>query len=224
MVGVGLGCFLKDSFPRAGSTASPFPSQFALSVRFHLNRNPRTVYVLSPAPCVRQLRRPVSQPPPRVLVLGRRQWVDQLCQYHVPMIYLLEAVALGPSQRNSRFARQNSSTGVAEIGFAGTAGLTIRSPRSNHWRLRLSGCTESISSPALSLDSRLLRCLVVRGSALVGMGDGAVIISASLLGMAVVGAVPWVCRPDVWTVSSVSITAERSISATADVTALSGSL
>jgi hypothetical protein len=68
-----------------------------------------------------------------------------------------------------------ASTGLAEIGFAEVAGLTIRSPR-------LSGCVESISSPALWLDSRLLRCLAVRGSALVGMGDGTVIIAASLLG------------------------------------------
>ena len=54
-----------------------------------------------------------------------------------------------------------------------------------------------------------------------GMGDGTVIIAASLLGLAGVGAVSWVCLPDVWTVSSVSITAVRSISATAGVTEVS---
>jgi len=64
---------------------------------------------------------------------------------------------------------------------------------------------------------------VVRDSALVGMGDGTVIIiiiiviiiPASLL--AGVGAVPWVRRPDVWMVSSVSTATVRSISVTVDV-------
>jgi len=80
------------------------------------------------------------------------------------------------------------------------------------------------STPALSLDSRLLHCLVVRGSALVGMGGGAVTIATSLLGLAGVGAVPWVCRPDLWAMSSVSITAVRSISASAGVTEVRGPL
>ena len=101
---------------------------------------------------------------------------------------------------------------MAEIGFAEAAGLTVRSPRFYRRLLKLSGCAESISSPALSLDSQLLRCLVVGGSALVSM----VIIVASLLGTADVGAVPWVYRPDVWTMSSVSMTA--------DVTKIYGSL
>ena len=60
---------------------------------------------------------------------------------------------------------------------------------------RLSGCADSISSPALSFDSRLLRFLVVRGSALVGMVDGPLIGTASLLGLVGVGSVVWVCSP-----------------------------
>ena len=56
------------------------------------------------------------------------------------------------------------------------------------------------------------------------MGDGTVIIAAFLLGLAGVGAVPWGCSSDVWTVSSVLITAVQSITATSDVTEVCGSL
>ena len=107
----------------------------------------------------------------RSVTVGR----PQLCLCHVPMI-------------SGRLSCRNSSTGLVEIGFAGTA-------RSKRRRLRLSGCADSVSSPALSLDSRLLRFLVVRGSALVGMVDGPVVSTASLLGLAGVGAVVWVCSP-----------------------------
>ena len=88
---------------------------------------------------------------------------------------------------SGRLACRNSSTGLVEIGFTGTAGILISSPRSK--RRRLSGCAHSISSPSLTLDSRLLRLLVVRGSALVDMVYGPLISTASLLGLAGVGAV-----------------------------------
>ena len=73
----------------------------------------------------------------------------------------------------------NCSTGLAEMSFAD---LTISSLRSRRRGLRVSGYDESITSPALSFDPRLLRFLVVRGAAMVGMGDGTVATAASFVG------------------------------------------
>ena len=57
------------------------------------------------------------------------------------------------------------------MSFVDAAGPTIGSPRSKWHRLRVSVCDISITSSALSLDLLLLRCLLVRGSAMLGMGD-----------------------------------------------------